>query len=306
MSGILISGILISGILISGILISGILISGILISWILISRILISRILISRILISAGILISGILISWILISGILISGILISGILISGISTPGILISGILISGILISGILISGILISRILNLGPWILNLKLYHPQDMTLSNLMGKLESVQYSAALAVTGAWRGTSQEKLYAELGSESLNFRRWSRCLTLFFKIVNNLTPLYSKEPIPLLHRSNYSLRNQDVIGRIGARTEKFQPSFYPHCLAEWNELDRELRHGLSVAVFKKKLLSIIRPPAKSVFGIYDPIGLSYLTQIRVGLSKLNLHKFLHIILGIL
>ena len=62
----------------------------------------------------------------------------------------------------------------------------------QDMTLSNLMGKLESVQYSAALAVTGAWRGTSQEKLYAELGWESLNFRRWNRRLTLFFKIVNN------------------------------------------------------------------------------------------------------------------
>ena len=93
---------------------------------------------------------------------------------------------------------------------------------------------------------------------------------------------------------------SNYPIRNQDVIGQIGARTEKFQSSFYLHCLAEWNELDLELRHTPSVAVFKKKLLSIIRLPAKSVFGIYDPIGLSYLTQIRVGLSKLSLHKFLH------
>ena len=44
----------------------------------------------------------------------------------------------------------------------------------------------------------------------------------------------------------------------------------------------------------------RKKLLSKIRPPAKSVFGIHDPIGLSYLTQLRVGLSKLNLHKFKH------
>ena len=33
---------------------------------------------------------------------------------------------------------------------------------------------------------------------------------------------------------------------------------------------------------------------------AKSVFGIHDPIGLSYLTQLRVGLSKLNFHKFKH------
>ena len=34
--------------------------------------------------------------------------------------------------------------------------------------------------------------------------------------------------------------------------------------------------------------------------PAKSVFGIHDPIGLSYLTQLRVGLSKLCFHKFKH------
>ena len=35
-----------------------------------------------------------------------------------------------------------------------------------------------------------------------------------------------------------------------------------------------------------------------VRPRAKSVFGIHDPKGLSYLTQLRVGLSKLNFHKF--------
>jgi hypothetical protein len=162
------------------------------------------------------------------------------------------------------------------------------------------MEKLESVQYSAALAVTGTWRGTSREKLYAELGWESLSCRRWSRRLTLFYKIMNNLTPLYTKEPIPQLHQSQYSLRNQDVIGRSRARTEKFQCSFYPNCISEWNKLDPEIRLAPSVAVFKTKLLSIIRPPAKSVFGIHDPIGLSYLSQIRVGLSKLNIHKFKH------
>ena len=35
-----------------------------------------------------------------------------------------------------------------------------------------IMVKLESVQYSAALAVTGTWRGTSRERLYSELGWE--------------------------------------------------------------------------------------------------------------------------------------
>ena len=166
--------------------------------------------------------------------------------------------------------------------------------------LPSLMEKLESVQYSAALAVTGTWRGTSREKLYAELGWESLSSRRWSRRLMLFYKMINNLLPEYTLDPVPQLQQPHYCLRNQDVIGRIWARTEKFKSSFYPNCLAEWNELDSEIRLAPSVGIFKKKLISIIRPPAKSVFGIHDPIGLSYLTQLRVGLSKLCFHKFKH------
>ena len=34
--------------------------------------------------------------------------------------------------------------------------------------------KIESVQYNASLAITGAMRGTFQEKLYQVLGLESL------------------------------------------------------------------------------------------------------------------------------------
>ncbi len=166
--------------------------------------------------------------------------------------------------------------------------------------LPNVMEKLESIQYSAALAVSGTWKGTSREKLYAELGWESLSLRRWSRRLTLFYKFINNLAPDYTTDPIPPQRQSRYSLRKQDVIGRIRARTEKFQSSFYPHCLSEWNKLDSEIRLAPSIAAFKTKLLSKIRPLPKSVFRIHDPTGLSYLTQLRVGLSKLNFHKFKH------
>ena len=49
--------------------------------------------------------------------------------------------------------------------------------------------KIERIQYNAALAITGAIRGTSQIKLYKELGLESLRFRRWFRRLCTFFKI---------------------------------------------------------------------------------------------------------------------
>ena len=116
----------------------------------------------------------------------------------------------------------------------------------------------------------------------------------------MFYKFITNFTPSYTRDPIPPLYRSQYSLRRQDAVGRIVTRTEKFNSSFYPNYIQEWNTLDPEVRLEPSVAVFKKKLLVIICSPAKSVFGIHDPLGLSYLSQLRVGLSKLNFHKFKH------
>ena len=43
--------------------------------------------------------------------------------------------------------------------------------------------RLESLQYNAALAITGAIRGTLKEKLYNELGLESLQKKRWKTIL---------------------------------------------------------------------------------------------------------------------------
>ena len=55
---------------------------------------------------------------------------------------------------------------------------------------SRLSDKIESVQYNAALAINGAIRGTSKEKLYQELGLESLKDRVWldesHNCIKLF------------------------------------------------------------------------------------------------------------------------
>ena len=51
--------------------------------------------------------------------------------------------------------------------------------------------KLESTQYNACLAITGAIRGTSTKKIYHKLGLESLKSRRWFRKLCHFYKIFN-------------------------------------------------------------------------------------------------------------------
>ena len=102
------------------------------------------------------------------------------------------------------------------------------------------------------------------------------------------------------RHPIPNLQESNYDLRRRTIIGQICVRTNSFKSSFYPNCLFEWEKLDPEIRQSTSVNVFKKTLFSIICPASKPVYNIHDPNGLSILTQLRVGLSKLNFHKFKH------
>ena len=79
-----------------------------------------------------------------------------------------------------------------------------------SISLKYSMQSIESTQYQAALAVSGAWKGSNTSKLYEELGCESLTDRRWYRRLLQFYKIINDLAPSYLKDIIPPLRRSLY------------------------------------------------------------------------------------------------
>ena len=80
--------------------------------------------------------------------------------------------------------------------------------------------KIESVQYNAALAITGAIQGTSREKLYKELGLETLKSRRWLKKLCCFYKIKNNGIPSYLAELIPL-NLNDITLGIQEILQHI-------------------------------------------------------------------------------------
>ncbi len=62
-------------------------------------------------------------------------------------------------------------------------------FHSKSYTNHPLMSLVESVQYKAACVVSGAWRGTSKEKLYNDLGWESLCHRRNLQRLCIFYNI---------------------------------------------------------------------------------------------------------------------
>ena len=71
-------------------------------------------------------------------------------------------------------------------------------------TFNSLMEKLERVQCQAAFAVTGAWQGSNCSKLNEELGWETLSDRRMGRRILQIHKIMNNKTPSYLKDKLPL------------------------------------------------------------------------------------------------------
>ena len=94
---------------------------------------------------------------------------------------------------------------------------------------------IESIQYNAALAITGAVRGTSREKLCQELGFESLQKRRWYRKLCCLFKIINNRSPRYPFQLIllfgdnTLINSSNTFILNSTTEYIIS--TQRFEGS---------------------------------------------------------------------------
>ena len=177
-----------------------------------------------------------------------------------------------------------------------------KIFNPFDSSihLNYMMNSLEQTQYQAALAITGAWKGTNRNKIYEELGWESLSDRRWSRRLFQVYKIQNNYTPTYLKSPMPTLRTHLFGLRTDNVIHEIKCRTNRYSGSFYPHSVKCWNDIGPELREASSLSIFKANILKLIRPLKKDIFGLHDPIGVKRLFQLRVGLSPLKYHKMKH------
>ena len=101
---------------------------------------------------------------------------------------------------------------------------------PQNESFCN---KVESIQYNAALAISGAIRGTSKTKLYKELGLEFLKSRRWFRQLCTYPNI-----PLYLADLLPKGTHSYNTSKSEDI-STFQSRTETFKFSFFPWSFVE-------------------------------------------------------------------
>ena len=149
------------------------------------------------------------------------------------------------------------------------------------------------VQYNAALVITGTFKGTSRDRIYRELGLESLAKRRWSRRIFFFHNIINGLLPVHLQSYISYCGEGVYRTRsaNQKNLRQFSTRTKIFESSFFSYCIKEWNNFSEELRKIKSTVQFKTKILSFIRPPKNSIFKIYDINGIKLLNRLRLQFS---------------
>ena len=159
--------------------------------------------------------------------------------------------------------------------------------------------KLESLQYNACLAITGAIRGSSREKIYQELGFESLQQRRWYRKLCSFYKVFKNKSPRYLFNIIPI-RNPVYSTRNHVNIPLFKTNHNFFKNSFFLSTIIEWNNLDPNLRNSDTYETFKNAALKFITFSPNSVFECHNHQGIKFLTRLCLGLSHLREHKFKH------
>ena len=75
--------------------------------------------------------------------------------------------------------------------------------------------------------------GTSNSKLYEEMGWVSLAERRDQAKLVYMYKIVNNLVPRYLNNIIPETSTA-YNTRTVTNLPHFRARTDTFDKSFFP------------------------------------------------------------------------
>ena len=154
------------------------------------------------------------------------------------------------------------------------------IYHGQTNYICDI---LESVQYRAALIVSGCWKGTNRMNLYNELGWESLYHRRHVRRLCLYYKILKGHTPNFLLE----------SIKEIPV-----ASTNRYLMSFFPYCKAYWENLEADIKESLSINIFKNKLLKKFRPTRKLLPHSDDQNLLSIFSRLRVGHSDLRWDRY--------
>ena len=73
-----------------------------------------------------------------------------------------------------------------------------------------------------------------------------------------------------------------------------------FKNSFFLSAITKWNKLDGYISNPDFFEVLKKHLLSLFRPVPNSICNIHNPLGVKYLTRLRIRFSHVKGHEYKH------
>ena len=140
-------------------------------------------------------------------------------------------------------------------------------------------------------------RGTSKEKIYSEVGLESLQDRRWYRKLCVLYEILNSMSPKYFD--INASTTTRYVSSNANSISLLRVNNNYFMNTSL--AIVEWNKLDVSIQNSTSL---KRQINTICKTfrnqyyALKSVYTCRTSIGIKCLTRLKLRFSHLHYHKF--------
>ena len=126
------------------------------------------------------------------------------------------------------------------------------------------INSIERVQRHFTMRITELRDFSYRERL-SLINSDTLEYRRLSSDLTLYYKIFHNLTPWSPTEyfNVSVPPYSLHSVSHLFNIRKPLCRSNNFENDFFNRCVSAWNSLPRFLVNSKSVASFKYNLRTI-------------------------------------------
>ena len=159
--------------------------------------------------------------------------------------------------------------------------------------------KMESVQYNFALNMTGSIRGISVEKIYQELGLESLPKRRWYRKLSHFFRLFKGQFREYLFKILTSVSKG-YITRTNNNIPHFSAKCNTYRNSSFSSTVIEWNNLDLKIRNSDTFCALEKSIFKFIRPCSNFIICCHSLKGIKLITRLTLG--RINLDTIFRIL----
>ena len=166
----------------------------------------------------------------------------------------------------------------------------------------NQIAKLEKIQYFAARVATSTPKCSSTEKLYKDLGWESISTRIKYLSISLFHKIHTNATRPLCRQCLPPTNSHIELTRSAKVYSgypyQRSVLERTLDKSFFSVAAKQWDSLPTELKKTWDFAEFKPELSSLLKPARCKLYNIGSKYANSIHTQLRIGRSQLNEHLY--------